>query len=129
MGGQSPLSGPLRWRAKVILIDLGHLTGDCGHGTCGIGMIVTNDLEFLENFFSLAHLNAKKTTQMAFVNADWPPARRAYASERSGAGGQSALINAIRVVFLAFKCAREKKFSRNSKSFVTPVKYASLSLT
>jgi len=28
-------------------------------------------LEFLENFFSLAHLNAKKSTQMAFVNADW----------------------------------------------------------
>jgi len=41
---------------------------------------VTNDLEFLENFFALAHLNAKKTTQMAFINADWPPARRAYAS-------------------------------------------------
>jgi len=39
-------------------------------------------LEFLENFFSLAHLNAKKTTQMAFINANWPPARRAYASER-----------------------------------------------
>ena len=80
-GGQSPLSGPLRWRAKVILIDSGHLTGDCEHGTCGTGMIVTNDLEFLENFFSLAHLNAKKSTQRAFVNADWPPARRAYASE------------------------------------------------
>jgi len=28
-------------------------------------------LKFLENFFSLAHLNAKKTTQMAFINADW----------------------------------------------------------
>jgi len=28
-------------------------------------------LEFLENFFPLAHLNAKKTTQMAFINADW----------------------------------------------------------
>ena len=28
-------------------------------------------LEFLENFFSLAHLNAKKSTQMAFINADW----------------------------------------------------------
>ena len=38
-------------------------------------------LAFLESFFSLAHLNAKKSTQMAFINADWPPARRAYASE------------------------------------------------
>nr|MBC8420344.1 transcriptional regulator [Desulfobacterales bacterium] len=28
-------------------------------------------LEFLENFFSLAHLDAKKSTQMAFINADW----------------------------------------------------------
>ena len=28
-------------------------------------------LEFLENFFALAHLNAKKSTQMAFINADW----------------------------------------------------------
>ena len=28
-------------------------------------------LEFLDNFFALAHLNAKKSTQMAFINADW----------------------------------------------------------
>jgi len=28
-------------------------------------------LKFLENFFSLAHLDAKKSTQMAFINADW----------------------------------------------------------
>ncbi len=45
------------------------------------GMSKANYLQFLENFFSLAHLNAKKTTQMAFINADWPPARKAYASE------------------------------------------------
>jgi len=38
-------------------------------------------LKFLEKFFSLTHLEAKKSTQMAFINADWPPARRAYASE------------------------------------------------
>jgi len=38
-------------------------------------------LEFLENFFALLHLNAKKNTQMALINADWPPARRSYASE------------------------------------------------
>lgn len=35
------------------------------------GLTKENYLEFLENFFSLAHLNAKKTTQMAFINADW----------------------------------------------------------
>ena len=28
-------------------------------------------LKFLENFFALAHLNAKKSTQLAFINADW----------------------------------------------------------
>ncbi|MEA3417598.1 MAG: hypothetical protein U9R02_15885 [Thermodesulfobacteriota bacterium] len=38
-------------------------------------------LKFLKSFFALAYLNAKKSTQMAFINADWPPARRAYASE------------------------------------------------
>jgi hypothetical protein len=42
MGGQSLLCGPSRWRAKAILIDSRHLTGDCGHGICGTGMIVTN---------------------------------------------------------------------------------------
>ncbi len=35
------------------------------------GMSKANYLQFLENFFSLAHLNAKKSTQMAFINADW----------------------------------------------------------
>ena len=28
-------------------------------------------LEFLESFFVLVHQNAKKTTRMAFINADW----------------------------------------------------------
>ena len=35
------------------------------------GMSKANYLKFLENFFSLAHLEAKKSTQMAFINADW----------------------------------------------------------
>ena len=35
------------------------------------GMSKEKYLEFLENFFSLAHLEAKKSTQMAFINADW----------------------------------------------------------
>ncbi len=34
-------------------------------------MSKANYLQFLENFFALAHLNAKKSTQMAFINADW----------------------------------------------------------
>ena len=38
-------------------------------------------LEFLEAFFALLKQNVKKTTRLAFINADWPPARRAYASE------------------------------------------------
>ena len=58
-------------------------------------MIVTNDLEFLENFFSLAHLNAKKSTQMAFINADWPPAplpaRRTYRPEGRAYASESAI--------------------------------------
>ena len=34
---------PLLYAAKkAILIDSRRLTGDCGHGTCGTGMIVTN---------------------------------------------------------------------------------------
>ncbi|MBL7204076.1 MAG: ParB N-terminal domain-containing protein [Desulfobacteraceae bacterium] len=35
------------------------------------GMSKANYLKFLESFFALAHLNAKKKTQMAFINADW----------------------------------------------------------
>ena len=38
-------------------------------------------LEFLEAFFALLKQNVKKKTRIAFINADWPPARRAYASE------------------------------------------------
>jgi len=35
------------------------------------GMSKANYLKFLESFFAPAHLNAKKSTQMAFINADW----------------------------------------------------------
>jgi hypothetical protein len=38
-------------------------------------------LIFLEDFFALAHRNTKKTTRLASILSDWPPARRAYASE------------------------------------------------
>jgi len=38
-------------------------------------------LEFLETFFALLKQNAKDRTRLAFINADWPPARSAYASE------------------------------------------------
>ncbi|MDA3831944.1 MAG: DNA methyltransferase [Spirochaetales bacterium] len=35
------------------------------------GMSKANYLEFLKSFFALAHSNAQKSTQMAFINADW----------------------------------------------------------
>ncbi|MBW2545464.1 MAG: hypothetical protein JRD43_08480 [Deltaproteobacteria bacterium] len=35
------------------------------------GMSKANYLKLLKDFFALAHLNAKKSTQMAFINADW----------------------------------------------------------
>ncbi|MBW2166931.1 MAG: ParB N-terminal domain-containing protein [Deltaproteobacteria bacterium] len=35
------------------------------------GMSKANYLKFLESFFALVHLNAKKSIQMAFINADW----------------------------------------------------------
>ena len=35
------------------------------------GLSKENYLEFLETFFALAHLNAKKSTRMALINADW----------------------------------------------------------
>jgi len=37
--------------------------------------------KFIERFLLLAYQNVKGTTRMAFLNADWPPARRAYAPE------------------------------------------------
>jgi len=35
------------------------------------GMSKADYLKLLKDFFALAHLNAKKDTQMAFINADW----------------------------------------------------------
>ncbi len=59
------------------------------------GMSKANYLEFLESFFALAHLNAKKSTQMAFINADWPPAplpaRRTYRPEGRAYASESAI--------------------------------------
>ncbi len=37
--------------------------------------------EFIGRFLLLAHQNSKGTTRMAFLNADWPPAHRAYTPE------------------------------------------------
>jgi len=50
------------------------------------GMSKANYLKFLENFFALAHLNAKKSTQMAFINADWRDFQNKPAAEESGKG-------------------------------------------
>ena len=38
-------------------------------------------MEFLENFFSLPHLNTNDTTRMAFLNADWPARHRSRPTE------------------------------------------------
>ncbi len=76
------------------------------------GMSKANYLQFLENFFALAHLNAKKSTEMAFINADWPPARlrpvgdyapegRAYASE-SATSLEDALVDSDQSTELIF---------------------------
>jgi site-specific DNA-adenine methylase len=38
-------------------------------------------LRFFLKFFSLTKENSKANARIAFLNADWPPARRAYAPE------------------------------------------------
>jgi len=43
-------------------------------------------LEFLEAFFALLKQNAKKTTRLAFINADWRDFQNKPASEESGKG-------------------------------------------
>jgi len=48
-------------------------------------------LTFLESFFSLVHLNAKKSTQMAFINADWRDFQNTPAKNETRAN--SILIN------------------------------------
>ena len=48
-------------------------------------------LKFLESFFTLAHKNAKKTTQMAFINADWRDFQNTPA--RSEMAGNAVLID------------------------------------
>ncbi|MDL2124288.1 MAG: hypothetical protein LWX51_14715 [Deltaproteobacteria bacterium] len=43
-------------------------------------------LEFLESFFALLKRNAKKTTRLAFINADWRDFQNKPAAEESGKG-------------------------------------------
>ena len=43
-------------------------------------------LEFLETFFALLKQNAKKTTRLAFINADWRDFQGKPAAEESGKG-------------------------------------------
>ncbi|MEA3416012.1 MAG: DNA methyltransferase [Thermodesulfobacteriota bacterium] len=43
-------------------------------------------LEFLKAFFTLLKLNAKKTTRLAFINADWRDFQNKPAAEESGKG-------------------------------------------
>jgi hypothetical protein len=55
------------------------------------GMSKANYLKFLKSFFALAHLNAKKSTQMAFINADWRDFQNTPAQNESRVN--SILIN------------------------------------
>ncbi len=43
-------------------------------------------LEFLEAFFALLKLNTKKTTRLAFINADWRDFQNKAATEETGKG-------------------------------------------
>ena len=47
------------------------------------GLSKEHYLEFLARFFTLAHQNAKKSTQLAFVNADWPARHRSRPMRQS----------------------------------------------
>ncbi|WP_457551820.1 DNA methyltransferase, partial [Desulfobacula sp.] len=44
-------------------------------------------LEFLETFFALLKLNVKKTTRLAFINADWRDFQNKSATEETAKGG------------------------------------------
>ena len=37
----------------------------------------TDQEKFIKSFLILVHKNTKETIMMVFLNADWPPARRA----------------------------------------------------
>ena len=51
------------------------------------GLSQNKYLEFLEAFFALVKLHAKKTTRLAFINADWRDFQNTPASEEAGKGG------------------------------------------
>jgi len=51
------------------------------------GLSKNKYLEFLEVFFVLAEQHAKKTTRIAFINADWRDFQNTPASEEAGKGG------------------------------------------
>ena len=51
------------------------------------GLSQNKYLEFLEVFFTLGKQHAKKTTRIAFVNADWRDFQNTPASEQAGKGG------------------------------------------
>jgi len=69
----------LRWPAKgdtkpdLIIFDPPYFKKQSkNYDSDGIsGLSREKYLKFLENFFALAHLNTKKSTQLAFINADW----------------------------------------------------------
>ena len=62
----------------MIMTDLRNLTGDSG---------LEAYLEFLEAFLALLKLNVKKTTRIAFINADWRDFQNTPAIEERYKGG------------------------------------------
>ena len=51
------------------------------------GLTQNKYFEFLEAFFALVKRHAKKTTRLAFINADWRDFQNTRASEETGKGG------------------------------------------
>ncbi len=69
------LKWPIKGKTKpdLIIFDPPYFKKQSGnYDQKGIsGLSKEKYLKFLEGFFVLAHQNAKKSTQMAFINADW----------------------------------------------------------
>jgi len=107
-GEADPPASPAReqWRAgggqvRLILISLRLIKKQSNnYDPDGIsGMSKASYLEFLESFFALAHLNAKKSTQMAFINADWPARHRSRPKEAVSAPSSLSLRRGGRAGF------------------------------
>ena len=81
------LKWPIKYNIKpdLIIFDPPYFKKQANHyDPEGIsGLSKKKYLKFLEKFFALAHLNAKKSTEMAFINADWRDFQGTPAREES----------------------------------------------